>query len=73
MPGSCGDAVRWRKRFLAPGDLRVRWHEMVVQFALSHDGARCIKRLSEVRCAAQRNVEEGVAEIGPFDLVLAAE
>src|SRR6516165_558038 len=58
---------------LATCDLWVRRDEMVVQFALAHDGARLTECLSEISLAAQRRIKECVAEIGPFDLVLAAE
>ena len=57
----------------AAGNLRVRRHEMIVQFTLTHDGARLIECLSEISRAPQRRSKERVPEIGPFDLVLAAE
>jgi len=57
----------------AAGNLRVRRHEMIVQFALAHDGARLIECLSEISRAPQCRIKERVPEIGPFDLVLAAE
>jgi len=57
----------------AAGNLRVRRDEMVVQLALADDRARLIESLSEVSRVPQCRIEERIAEIGPFYLVLAAE
>src|ERR1700730_2194846 len=57
----------------AAGNLRVRRDEMVAPFALAHYRARLIKSPSEVSGVPECRVEERVAEIGPFYLVLAAE
>jgi len=57
----------------AAGNLRVRRDEMVAPLALAHYRARLIKRLSEVSRVPECRVEERIAEIGPFYLVLAAE
>ena len=46
----------------AAGNLRVRRHRMIVQFALAHDGARLTECLSEISRAAQRRIKECVAE-----------
>jgi hypothetical protein len=57
----------------AAGNLRVRRDEMVAPLALAHYRARLIKSLSEVSRVPECRIEERVAEIGPFYLVLAAE
>jgi len=57
----------------AAGNLRVRRDEMVAPLALAHDHARLIESPSKVSRVPEGRVEESVAEIGPFYLVLAAE
>ena len=69
-------AVRFSEQHIyvfAAGNLRVGRDEMVAPLALAHDDPRLIKSLSEISRVPQRRIEEGVAEIGPFHLVLAAE
>ena len=57
----------------AAGNLRVRRDEMVAPLALAHDHARLIESPPEVSRVPECSVEERVAEIGPFYLIMAAE
>src|SRR5262249_18561230 len=67
--------MRDKKRLdvLAACHLRMRRHEAVPRFPLSYQPARQRERVLQPRRSAQRNVEKGVAEIGPFGAILAAE
>src|SRR5262252_3888224 len=67
--------TRDKKRLdvLAACHLRMRRHEAVARFALPHQRARQRERVLQPRRPAQRDVEKGVAEIGPFGAILAAE
>src|SRR5262249_27692574 len=66
--------TRDKKRLdvLATCHLRMRRHEAVARFALPHQRARQRERVLQPRRPAQRDVEKGVAEIGPFGAILAA-
>src|SRR5262249_27069279 len=75
---SCGAnylRTRDKKRLdvLAARHLRMRRHEAVARFALPDQRARQRERVLQPRRPAQRNVEKGIAEIGPFGAILAAE
>src|SRR5262245_59136765 len=67
--------TRDKKRLdvLAACHLRMRRHEAVARFALPHQRACQRERVLQPRRPAQRDVEKGVAEIGPFGAILAAE
>src|SRR6478735_12371816 len=55
------------------GDLRMRWLKAALQFSLEYQRTRLGECISQRVRPPQRLVEEGVAEIGPLGLVLAAE
>src|SRR4029453_18893463 len=53
------------------GHLRVRRLEALTQLSLQDERARNKEGVLQIRRSAQRNIEKGIAEIGPLGPVLA--
>src|SRR6266487_4399957 len=77
LGGNAADCSRTRDEqrlhVCAARHQRIRRLEVLAQFSLPDERARNNKGFLQASSLPERNVEKGIAEIGPLGLVLAAE